>query len=66
MTRRRKAEAQKQAPPTSVRVPPDIMALIDKEAARCDQTRHWIILEVLRKWYSFMTAKKKSDAARGK
>lgn len=65
MTRRRKAEINKQEAPTSVRIPKEIRELLDKEAERCDQTRHWVVLEVLRKWFTFMTAKKKSDAVKG-
>lgn len=62
MSRRKKAEDQKQGDPMSVRVPKDIRALLDKEARKQDMTKHGLVVEILRKWQAFMTRKLKGES----
>jgi len=43
--------------PTSIRLPPDLLAFIDKEAMRQERTRAWLIVEVLQQYRAFKQAK---------
>lgn len=49
--------------PTSIRIPADLKADIERERKKAQHTQSGFIVEILRQWQAFSNAKKKAPRA---
>lgn len=47
--------------PTSIRIPQDVMADIDREADEQRRSRSWVVVEILRQWQAWKKRDRKEE-----